>query len=164
MVEDMDEEAVYGSPMYRLIDDAIHAEPSEGEESELSDVAREETPPTAGGGESEAQLRKFESLFSDEAAEKGATIDGEMDTTSIDFGSAWELYRRGDMGAGGVLAVLTRIHGAMPDAAWPLVVSALPSDEVRFLCIYISRERAQNTILRDVTAAVGTEYRVVHNT
>lgn len=147
MVEDMDEASAYGSSMYRLIDEAIHAEPFESEESELSDSARGETPPTADEARSEAQLPKFESVLSEQTAEKRAT-GGETDvfTDSIGFDSAWELYRRGEMGAGGVLAVLTRIHGTMPGASWPLVVSALPSDEVRLSFIYFSRMHAQNTV------------------
>lgn len=34
MVEDLDEAAVYDSPTYQLLDDALHAENSESEETE----------------------------------------------------------------------------------------------------------------------------------
>lgn len=129
MVEDMDEAAAYGSPVYRLLHDAINAEPSDSEESEMSD--------TAGGGrtpdivEAETATEQLPTLeaVSSERVEEGGPTSGEAGT-SVDFGSAWELYRGGEMGAGGVLALLTRIHGEALGASWPMIVSALPSGEV----------------------------------
>lgn len=137
MVEDMDEAAVYGSPMYRLLDDAFNGEKPESEESELSDIAQGQTPPSADEAKTAAQLPMSKSL-TDETAEEGAT-GGEADAT-IDFDRAWELYRRGEMSAGRVLAVLKHIHGEVLGASWPLVLSALPSDEVSPL-IHSTRTR-----------------------
>lgn len=144
MVEDMDEAAVYGSPMYRLLDNSLIVEPPEREETELSDIARGDTPPTANEATTTAKMRTFESSC-DETAEVGAT--GCETGGSIDFGSAWERYRRGEIGSGRVLAVLTRIHGDALGATWPLVVSALPSDEVSLPCI--ARVHLHDSVLVD---------------
>ncbi len=114
MVEDMDEAAVYGSPMYRLLQDPFGIGSSDGEESESP--------------EDEEMAAGPQPAIKAETTEEGT--EGSEDDATVDFHRTWELYGRGEVDARRVLAVLTRIHGERLGAWWPLVLAALPPHEV----------------------------------
>lgn len=119
MVEDMDEAAVYGSPMYHLLEDVFSVGRPGDEESESSDGGLEDASPAADATEFAAQPPI--------AAE---ATDGDEADSIVDFDRAWEMFGKDEVGARTVLAVLARIHGENMDARWPFVRAALPPTEV----------------------------------
>ncbi|CAM9504620.1 unnamed protein product [Ectocarpus sp. 4 AP-2014] len=127
IVEEMDESATYGSPMYSLLEDALNAVEAQSDGSEsFGSYAREER-----GAQDEAR-----DVAQAPTAERPATgeftrneVNGGGTDDTLDFDTAWELYAGGNIGAHDVLAVLTRIHGEGLDASWSRVLAALPSDD-----------------------------------
>lgn len=123
MVEDMDEAAVYGSPMYHLLEEIFStAAGPASEESDSSDDREADTNPATDEATAAA---------AQPPTAAGATNGVETDNVA-DFDRAWELFGKGEMDARAVLAVLTRIHGESMDVWWPLVRAALPLGEVSF--------------------------------
>ncbi|CAM9248693.1 unnamed protein product [Ectocarpus sp. 6 AP-2014] len=127
IVEEMDESATYGSPMYRLLEDALNAVEAQSDGSEpFGSDSREE-----GGAQDEAkdvaQAPTAERPTTGESTRHEVNGGGTNDT--LEFDTAWELYAGGKLGAHDILAVLTRIHGEGLDASWPRVLAALPSDD-----------------------------------
>lgn len=118
MVEDMDEAAVYGSPLYHLLEEVFSAG-RPANESDSSDNGRGDAIPATDEANAGAQPQM--------AAEGVAESVTNM---MVDFDRAWRLFGKGEMDAGRVLAVLTRIHGKRMDAWWPFVRAALPASEV----------------------------------
>ncbi|CAM9586622.1 unnamed protein product [Ectocarpus sp. 12 AP-2014] len=127
IVEEMDESASYGSPMYRLLDDALNAVETQSDGSEpFGSDSREE-----GGAQDEAkdvaQAPTAVPSTTGESTQNEVNGGGTDDT--LEFDRAWELYAGGKVGAHDVLAVLTRTHGEGLDASWSRVLAALPSDD-----------------------------------
>lgn len=120
MVEGMDEAAVYGSPMYHLLEEEFSTGRPASEDSELSDSRREDAKPATGEAKTTA---------SKPAAADGGTAGDETDD-NVDFDRAWELFGNGEIDARRVLAVLTRIHGEGTNDWWPLVRAAIPPGKV----------------------------------
>ncbi|CAM9765995.1 unnamed protein product, partial [Ectocarpus fasciculatus] len=128
MVEEMNESARYGSPMYRLLEDALNAVGVQSDESEsFGTDSREERRGAQDGAKDVAQAPTAEPLTIGGTTPNEAN-GGRTDDT-FEFETAWELYAGGKVGAHDILAFLTRIHGERLDASWPLVLAALPSDE-----------------------------------
>lgn len=123
MVEDMDEAAVYGSPMYRVLENAFGIGRSESEEGGSS--ADEEKV----AGQHKEKVAGQQPTVEADTIEDGPE-DSEANGTA-DFHRTLGQYRRGEVDARRVLAVLTRIHGEGLSAWWPLVLAALPPHEVR---------------------------------
>lgn len=121
MVEDMDESAMYGSPMYRLLEEALNAVEAQSDSDSREDGGAQD------GAKDVARAPTAEPPTTGETIRNEVNSGGTDDT--LEFETAWELYSGGKVGPHDVLAVLTRIHGEGLDASWPLVLAALPSDE-----------------------------------
>lgn len=121
MVEDMDEAAVYGSPMYRLLEEVESTARPASRESEMSDGREDDAV-------DEATARTKQAI----AAE--GTVDCNADSI-INLDREWELFRNGKTDARSVLAVLVHIYGDETNAWWPLVLATLPSREVSISCM-----------------------------
>lgn len=119
MVDDMDEAAVYGSPMYHLLEEVFSIGGPGSGGSDSSDSGQEDASPATDETKPAAQPPI--------AAE--GTDGGEAGST-VDFDRAWELFGRGEMDARTVLGVLARIHGEDMGDRWPLVRAALPPGHV----------------------------------
>ncbi|CAB1119705.1 unnamed protein product [Ectocarpus sp. CCAP 1310/34] len=127
IVEEMDESATYGSPMYRLLEDALNAVEAQSDGSEpFGSDSREE-----GGAQDEAtdvaQASIAERPTTGDSTRNKVNGGGTDDT--LEFDTAWELYAGGKVGAYDVLAVLTRTHGEGLDASWSRMLAALPSND-----------------------------------
>ena len=120
MVEDIDEAAVYGSPMYRLLEEIFGAERPASEESVSSDDGHDEA----------ANPAADESAAAAQPPVAAESTDGGERNNVADFDRAWRLFGKAETDARAVLAVLTRIHGESMDAWWPLVRATLPPGEV----------------------------------
>eukprot|EP00903_Cladosiphon_okamuranus_P006797 g6625.t1 len=150
MVEHMDEAAMYGSPMYHILEEIFSTERLASEESDPSDDGQEDANPAT---DETTRAAGAQPPMTPEATDGGK---GKVP----DFEGAWELFGKGKIDARAVLAVLTRIHGESMDAWWPLIRAALPPGEPRLIQAVEMARHSVERVSVDAEASARAEARV----